>query len=135
MEDQRPSTGMPDSYDRLMSAYDGLPGVIKTKPSTVRTVAPILGSSQTWVLTTFRQRQEVGGGKGVRARDFIFLEAMSKEGMVRLVLPPQVADAIARHRESLTKRSRRSAAKAVAADRMARGEVPGFLKHKAKKKS
>jgi hypothetical protein len=128
--DEQPSAGMPDTYDRLMSGLSGLPGVINTKPSTVRTTVPILGSSQTWVISTFRQRQEKADGKAIQSRDSIFLETMSREGMVRLVIPPAVAEAISRQRDSLTKRSRRAAGRANAAERKARGELPGFMKRK-----
>ena len=114
-----------DNYDRMVGALEGLPDVIKVKPSTVRTVIPVVGLSQTFIIQTARQR-EVG--------DYIFLEGVSKDGSIRLVLPPQVADAIARQRESLTARSRSQAAKRVAQDRKDRGEAPAFQRGSKKRK-
>lgn len=60
----------------------------------------------------------------------IFLEYIGREGSLRLALPPVVADAIARQRDALTDKSRSQAARAVAADRKARGIKPDFTKKK-----
>ena len=60
--------------------------------------------------------------------DTIFLETISAEGSIRIAIPPKVAEAIARQRDSLTDKSRSKAAKATAADRKARGVVPAFMK-------
>jgi hypothetical protein len=113
------SEAMPDTYDRLMGALDGLPDVVHTRPSTVRTTVPILNNSQTYIIQSFRQ---VGVG------DTIFLEMVSRDGSLRVALPPKVADAIARQRDALTAKSRSKAAKALAEERKERGEVPGFLR-------
>jgi hypothetical protein len=115
-----------DTYDRLVGGLKGLPDVIEVKPTTIRTVSPLLGLSQTFIVQTIRQR-EVG--------DHIFLETVSREGSLRIALPPQVADAIARQRESLTARSRSKAAKRVAQERKDRGEQPAFLTRKTGAKS
>ena len=112
-----------DTYDRQIGALKGLPDVIEVKPSTVRVTIPLLGLSQTFIVQTIRQR-EVG--------DHVFLETVSRDGAVRIVLPPQVADAIARQRDALTAKSRSKAAKALAQERKERGELPAFL---ARKKS
>jgi len=85
-----------DTYDRQIGALKGLPDVIEVKPSTVRVTIPLLGLSQTFIVQTIRQR-EVG--------DHVFLETVSRDGAVRIVLPPQVADAIARQRDALTSKS------------------------------
>jgi hypothetical protein len=95
--------------------------VIEVKPSTVRVSIPLLGLSQTFIVQTIRQRA-VG--------DHVFLETVSRDGAIRIVLPPQVADAIARQRETLTAKSRSKAAKTLAQERKARGELPAFLKRK-----
>lgn len=113
------SEQMPDAYDRLLGALDGLPDVVHTRPTTTRVTVPILGNSQTYIVQSFRQ---VGQG------DTVFLEMVSREGSLRLAIPPKVADVIARQRDALTRRSRSKAAKAVAADRMERGELPGFMR-------
>lgn len=113
------SSAMPDAYDRLLGSLHGLPDVTSTKPSTLRTVTPILGTSQMYIVQTYRQRE-----KG----DTIFLECVSKDGSVRLALPPSVSEAIARQRDSLTGRVRSKVAKAAAKERKDRGELPGFLR-------
>src|SRR5581483_9748497 len=108
-----------DTYDRQIGALKGLPDVIEVKPSTVRVTIPLLGLSQTFIVQTIRQR-EVG--------DHVFLETVSRDGAVRIVLPPQVADAIARQRDALTAKSRSKAAKALAQEGEQRVELPAFLK-------
>lgn len=111
----------PDVFDRLLGNMHGLPDVSSTKPTTIRTVTPLIGTSEVFIVQTYRQK-EVG--------DTIFLEAVGKAGAVRLALPPQVADAIARQRDALTGKSRSRAARANMEARMQRGEVPGFMKGK-----
>lgn len=118
----QPSSAMPDAFDRLLGSLHGLPDVTQTKVSTIRTVTPLLGTSEIYIVQSFRQAER---------GDTIFLERVSKDGSVRIALPPSVSNAIARQRDSLTGKSRRKSAKAVAADRKARGIVPGFMKAKA----
>jgi hypothetical protein len=111
---------MPDAYDRLLGALHGLPDVVSTQPSTVRTIVPLLGHSQTYIVQTYRQ-----AGQG----DTIFLEMVGRDGSLRLAIPAKVADTIARQRDALTAKSRSKAARAVAQERKERGEVPGFMKN------
>lgn len=108
-----------DTFDRLIGSLHGLPDVTTSRPSTVRTVLPMLGNSQTFIVQTYRQKD---------AGDTIFLELVDAEGRARIVIPPKVADAIARQREALTKKSRSAAARAVAEERKDRGEQPAFLR-------
>ena len=105
-------------FDRLVGALEGLPDVVKSKPSTIRAMLPLIGIAQSYIVQTYRQKDR---------GDTIFLETVGGSGTIRLVIPPQVADAIARQREALTSKTRSKAAKAVAADRKARGEMPAFL--------
>lgn len=125
MQDER-SSAMPDQFDRLMGQLDGLPDVTNTKPSTIRTMTPLLGTSQLFIVQTYRQR-DIG--------DTVFLECVDKDGTTRIALPPQVADAISRQRDSLTGKVRSKIAKAVAADRKARGLAPGFMKNRGRGRS
>jgi hypothetical protein len=122
---------MPDAFDRLLGAYDGLPNVIRTKAATVRTM-PLLGvgGAQLYIVQTVRQKSERDDdGKTVSpARDTIFLEYVSGERAIRLVLPAEVADTIARQRDALTAKTRTSGARKAAATRKARGIRPAFLK-------
>lgn len=115
--DYAPSGNMPDEFDRQLGALDGLPDVVGTKASTVRTVTPLLGYAETFIVQTFRQV-----GKG----DTIFIEHVGRGGTVRMVVPARVADAIARQREALTAKTRSKAAKAQAEERRLRGELPAF---------
>jgi hypothetical protein len=117
MVEKEERSALGDLFDRTIRALDGLPDVVKTKPSTVRALTPVLGLSQTFIVQTYRQRDQ---------GDSIFVEYIGAEGSLRLALPPVVADTIARQRDVLTDKSRCKAAKAAAADRKARGIVPSF---------
>ena len=123
MVEKEERSALGDVFDRTIRALDGLPDVVKTKPSTVRALTPVLALSQTFIVQTYRQRDQ---------GDSIFVEYIGAEGSLRLALPPVVADTIARQRDVLTDKSRRKAAKASAADRKARGVVPGFQRGKSK---
>jgi len=121
----------PDYFDRLMGSLDGLPDVAQTKEATKRVVPPLgIGGASTYIVQTFRQKDTNALGKTI-SRDTIFLEHISEGGTVRLVIPPVIADIIARQRESLTTMVRKRTAKRVAADRKAQGIPPAFLKRRA----
>jgi len=120
------SDAMISEFDRLVGALEGLPDVTKSKPTTLRAMLPLIGIARSYIVQTYRQKD-----KG----DTIFLETVGSEGSVRIPIPPQVADAIARQREALTGKVRSKAAKAVAADRKARGEQPAFLVAKRKEQA
>lgn len=116
-------------FDRLVGALEGLPDVVHSKPTTIRAMLPLIGIARSFIVQTYRQRD-----KG----DTIFLETVGgEERSIRLAIPPQVAEAIARQRESLGVKSRSKAAKAVMADRVARGESPHLhlLDPKVRKKA
>lgn len=114
-----------DKFDRTMGALVDLPDVTHTKPSTLTVVSPLLGLTQTVIVQTFRQREQ---------GDTIFLQHIDDAGSVRIVLPPAVADAIVRQRESLTVKVRRKIGKEQAQARKARGELPGFMQGKKRGK-
>jgi|SRR5215471_5309410 len=115
-----------NEFDREYGMLDGLPGVTRTKETTIRAKLPMIGIARSFIVQTVRMKE-----KG----DTIFLETVEGEKAIRLVLPPAVADAIARQRDALTAKVRSKAAKQTMADRMARGEKPGFLLHKGRKKA
>ncbi len=122
---------MPDKYDRMLGALDGLPDVLQTKASTIRVVQPLgVGGSATYIVQTFRQQARDDQGRVTASRDTVFLETVDGTQALRLVLPPAVADVIARQRDALTDRSRSKAAKTQAAERKKRGEVPGFARQR-----
>lgn len=106
-------------FDRVMGSLTGLPDVAHTSQTNIRLVPEFGIGTTTYVLQTFRQRD---------SGDTIFLEVYSDQEHTRLVIPPKVAAAIARHRDQLTAKVRSRAAKTVAEDRKSRGEMPAFMK-------
>lgn len=107
-------------YDRL---YGGLQDVsLFAKPSTVKTVQPMTGKTDTFVVQTCRH-EDTG--------DYIFIECMDESGVVRLALPPKVASLIASQRDALTKRRRSISSRRTMRARMAAGEVLGFAEKRA----
>jgi hypothetical protein len=108
-----------NKYDRIRGGMADV--AMFTKPSTVKNVQNITGKSETFVVETCRH-DEYG--------DYIFVEMMDESGVVRLALPPRVANLIASQRDSLTARRRSMAGKRQAAARKDRGELPGFMKKK-----
>jgi len=113
--------------DHSISKYDRQRGNLEkiatfTRPSTVRTVQNLTGKAETFTIETGRH-EELGG-------DFIFIECVDETGVTRLALPPRVANIIASQRERLTKKRRSVLSTKLAKERMARGEVPGFLRKK-----
>lgn len=117
MSDQR-SPELPDAYDAKREKLDGLPDVVRTKPSTIRVTTPY-GRSETYILESFRQ---------AKVGDWIFLEVATGAGNLRLVIPPEISKAIARQRDALTAKGRSKAAKAEAQRRKDEGIAPGFLR-------
>jgi hypothetical protein len=112
-------------YDRTVGSLEGLPDVIKSQPSTVVSIQPLLGLAETFIVQTVRHRER---------GDYIFVQSISAENAMRIVLPPKVADAIARQRDSITAKSRSRAAKRVAQDRKDKGLAPAFTKRKPGKR-
>ena len=121
MTDQ-PSAAMPDDFDRQLGNLKGLPDVVETTPSVIRETTSLVGDARTFIVQTVRQ---LGVG------DVIFVEYVGRQGTIRIALPPRVADAIARQRDTLTTKNRRKVARATAAARKARGEKP-FTKKAAR---
>lgn len=107
-------------FDRIRGGLQGV--ALFTKPSTIKTVQNITGKSESFIVETCRF-DELGG-------DFIFIEMVDENGVVRVALPPKVANVIASQRDSLTARRRSAAGKRVAKERKDRGELPGFMKKK-----
>ena len=106
---------MVDAFDRIRAGMDGRPDVTRTRISTVRNIDALVGNVSTFLIESVREKDE---------GDTIFLEVASKDGNVRIVLPPKVANVIARQRESLVSKVRSKAAKVQAAQRKADGIEP-----------
>jgi hypothetical protein len=102
-----------DSFDRQLGLIEDLPDVVATKATTIVDTTPMIGMSQTFIIQSYRQR-DYG--------DRVFLQFVDSEGTTRIVIPPKVAEAIARQRVALTKKSRSRAAREAQ-----NGRQPGFL--------
>jgi hypothetical protein len=102
-----------DSFDRQLGAIEDLPDVLSTKATTIVDTTPIIGLAQTFIIQSYRQR-DVG--------DRVFLQFVDAQGTKRIVIPPKVAQAIARQRSALTKKSRSKGAREAQ-----NGRRPGFL--------
>jgi hypothetical protein len=106
-----------DKYDRLRGGLSGV--ALFTKPSTIQNIETITGKSETFIVQTCRFEDKGG--------DFIFVQCVDETGVVRIALPPKVANAIASQRDALTSRRRSHAAQRQAQERKDRGELPAFL--------
>jgi hypothetical protein len=91
-----------DPFDRIIGSYEGLPDHIRSKPSTVTTVLPMVGNSQSYIVRTVRT------DKG----EFVgFVEMIESGRHVRMVIPAKAMAAIYRQRESLIKTAARNRGK------------------------
>jgi len=115
-----------DKFDRAHGTLLGLPDVTHTSEATVTTHEPMIGASQTFILQSFRQadRSKEGG----QSKDTLFLQYIDGDAHVRLVVPHRAIQVIIRQHDALTTKVRKRAAKEQAAQRKARGELPGFMK-------
>lgn len=82
-------------------------------------MTPVREQARTWIVQTFRHRER---------GDYVFVEYVGPEGSIRLALPPQVADTIARQRDALATKDRKLAARERAVRDKAAGVVPGSLR-------
>lgn len=110
-------------FDRMIGDLHGLPDTTASKLSTITNVTAMTGEAQTFIVQTYRQRER---------GDTIFLQSVSAEGSYRIAIPPRVADAIARQRESLGSTIRSRTAKEKMKERMASGWRPSFKKTEGK---
>lgn len=95
-----------DTFDRIIGSMDGIPGVHKTRPTTIATVQPMLGNSSAHVVQTYSTEEGL----------YVFIQQVGAEGSVRMVLPPKVAEAIYRQRDAVVKVGRKSRARQRWAD-------------------
>ena len=115
-----------DHFDIQRGSLDGLVGVLQSRPTTVQESMKLVGITTTFIVQTIRHTDD---GK---SRDFIFVQFIGPEGAQRFVLPPKVAETIARQRAALVKRSASRRGREQAAARKAAGKEPAFLKRKKK---
>ena len=117
-------------FDRMLGALHGLPDVLKTKPTTIQSVVPLLGTSATYIVQTYRRKDEKD--------DYAFtafLQIADGSGLTRVVLPDKVIDAVVMQRYALQRKGRRLKGKELAAARKAAGIEPGFMKARRGKRS
>lgn len=112
-------------FDRAIGRFKGIPDVIESRATTLRDIGPLGVGTHTFIVQTVRSRDDKG-----KSGDFIFLQDIAGNEAVQVVIPPKVAETIARQRDQLTAKSRSKASRQVMEGRMARGEQPGFLKAK-----
>lgn len=112
-----------DAFDRAFNSLNGLPDVVRTEPATLPIVAPFTQTVVTYIVQTLRQT-----GEG----DTVFVQCIGATGAMRIVLPPDVADVIARQRGSVVTKNRRKGARQAVQTRAERGIMPGFLKKRGK---
>jgi hypothetical protein len=122
-ETDQARTALGSAFDRAFRSVHGRPDTSHVGATTIRSVTPILENAQTFVVQTYREREQ---------GDWVFVEYVGTEGSVRIALPPAVTAAIGRQRDALTSKNRKTAARAEAQRRKAAGIKPGFLKGKAK---
>jgi hypothetical protein len=139
-----------DPFDAAIGLLTGLTGGVEIKPATVQVVTPIVGRTDTFIVQTIRH--EIGKTKPKKGSNedeqpiwgiTQFIQRVSAEGVVRIVLPPKVSKLLASQRESVTDRVRKDAGQRAIQTRKDRGDVlgnPEALKRarkarKAKRKS
>jgi|PlaIllAssembly_1097288.scaffolds.fasta_scaffold644353_3 hypothetical protein len=120
-----------DKFDLAFGSLEGRPGVTMTRPTTVVSTLPIVGTAQTFIIQTARSKDE--GNEKAQPQFTTFVQYVDADGNTRLVMPPAVTEVMARQREALAGRARVKAARTAAATRKERGIVPAFLKGKKKR--
>jgi hypothetical protein len=113
-------------FDRALGMLEDQNGVTRTAATTKVTTTPLIGKAATFIVQTYRQRDE--HDEGARSRDTIFLQYLDNETSYRIVIPAEVADVIARQRDALSTKSRKRAGREQAEKRKAEGKTPAFLK-------
>lgn len=130
--DHQPEERTVEAFDYELGQLHGLPGVTSTKQATVQATNG-LTESATWIVQTFRKRDiaQEAAGERAAARDTIFVQFIGKRNQaLRLVIPPAVADLIARQRDQLVTKNRLAGARQAAATRKERGIAPAFGRRK-----
>lgn len=120
MENQKFDLNQLSAFDRRLGQLIGLNDCVASGEAVIREVPTLgVGGTETFIVQTVRQ---------LEAGDHVFIEKVSDEGTVRLVLPPRVVAAIVRQREGNITRTRRRNGRAAMEQRMAEGYTPTFGK-------
>jgi hypothetical protein len=115
MANEQASSPIPnDTFSRELRALKDDPGAISST-STIQ-AQDFYGNTATWVLETFRDAD---------GNEKVFAQRIDWVGGQRLVLPPAVTAALARHREQLSARAKRRQGHRLVAQRKERGDTLG----------
>jgi|ERR1700722_8881963 len=107
-------------YDRAYGSSK-MVAMMTPKPTTITTTESVTGRTETFIVQTARHEEG----------DWIYVQCVDEnQVVVRLALPPRVANAIAAQRDSLTARRRSITGRRLAKERKDRGELPGFMRKK-----
>lgn len=120
-----------DTFDVTLAELIDLPDGLKTKPTTIQVVTPIVGRAEAFIIQTIRH--EIGKTKPKKAGESeepifgltTFVQHFAKGKTTRIVFPPQVGNAVAAQRESLAGRARKRGAQKAIQTRLDRGDTLG----------
>lgn len=103
-----------DAFSEALRSFDKNQGA--SRAETTINLSDFLGRNVTWVVITFRHD----------GKDTVLLQRIDATGQaLREVLPPEVTDALQRHRSSATKQNRRRGARQAVATKLAAGQTIG----------
>jgi hypothetical protein len=114
-----------DEFSVRLRELSDNPGAVRS--SSRIDITDFYGRSETWTVDTFT----------ADGNETSFLQRMTAEGALRLVLPAQVMSTISRHFATLTGKVRKRGARQAVATRIARGDKlgnPEALRKARKKK-
>jgi hypothetical protein len=114
-----------DHFSRRLRELTDNPGAIRAS-STIQT-QDFYGNAESWIVDTFRQD----------GAETVFLQRISADPQpIRIVLPPDVTDAISRQRDRCVTVARRRGARTAVATKRAAGIDPAaaLKKHRAAKR-
>src|SRR5437667_11154395 len=86
-----------DPFDRILGDLTGLPGHDLSRPATITTALPILGSAQTYVVRTMRTPDN---------RFIGFVEMIDANGKLRIAIPQKAMAALYRQRDAIVTHAR-----------------------------
>lgn len=104
-----------DPFDQALSRLIGLPNGAHTQP-TVKQALDFYGNVTSFMIQTVRHDDDTTA----------FVTQVNAAGSVRYILPPEVLNTIARHRDQLSTAVRRRHGKRLAEARKASGTLPTF---------
>ena len=122
--DQTPPYRPLSVYDQTVEHLRGRRDVATSKPSTLRHYTPVRELQQTWTVQTFR----ILATEDKPSQDYVSVEVGDLDGLTRLFLPPAVVSCIVRQCGAVGAKVRKAHGKRIAAERAARGELPGFMR-------